>query len=586
MAEQRKKENQFLNITKKLSYNAMNTVITRTMINRGRHAVRDLDNNSKNAISITEELLFELLEQNKDTEYGKKYGFCDIHSVAEYKEKVPLSHYDDYAPYIERMVENDEENLLLAEKVKHYALSSGSVGVPKHIPVSQRELDIYSKYGTSMAFGVIDEYYRNTTGKSLASGIGLNAIELKLMETKYGIPKGPISATILKPIQGLVPYFLSSPWSLICADSDADMKYLKLRFALPREDLSFMDAAFMTGLVDLMDYLKDNWKLLCRDIAKGTIDPDVKISKELRQELEKYLIPQKTRAKRLYREFKKGFDDPIIPRIWPRMRWIGGIGTGGFSTYARKMRRYAGKNIPFNNLTYAASESLMGVARHAGDTSYVLVPEGGFYEFIPVKEENTTRTLTIDELEEGEVYEIVLTNVSGFYRYQIGDVIRVTGFYHEAPLVEFVYRKSQMISIAGEKTNEEAVRWAIDEFMRVTGLNIVDYSVYANVDSEPGHYVFFMESDEEIFREKLGEYRDVIEEKMMHANPSFGEKIRTGVLEKTELIFVQQQTYQLYRDVMIMRGTSPNQLKPVRVIDTPRKEKFFFALQEDFGEEK
>ena len=68
----------------------------------------------------------------------------------------------------------------------------------------------------------------------------------------------------------------------------------------------------------------------------------------------------------------------------------------------------------------------------------------------------------------------------------------------------------------------------------------------------------------------------------MQANPSYGEKIRTGILGKTELIFVQQQTYQLYRDMMIMKGVSQNQLKPVRVIDTPMKLKFFYGLRERY----
>ena len=68
----------------------------------------------------------------------------------------------------------------------------------------------------------------------------------------------------------------------------------------------------------------------------------------------------------------------------------------------------------------------------------------------------------------------------------------------------------------------------------------------------------------------------------MQANPSYGEKVRSGVLGKMELVLLQQQTYQLYRDVQIMKGASSNQLKPVRVIDTPQKEKFFFRLQETY----
>ena len=85
-------------------------------------------------------------------------------------------------------------------------------------------------------------------------------------------------------------------------------------------------------------------------------------------------------------------------------------------------------------------------------------------------------------------------------------------------------------------------------------------------------------------KEEIGKYRDAIEYRMMQANPSYGDKIRTGVLAPTELKFVQQETYQLYRDMMIMKGTSPNQLKPVRVIDTPMKLRFFNGLTENYGE--
>ena len=72
---------------------------------------------------------------------------------------------------------------------------------------------------------------------------------------------------------------------------------------------------------------------------------------------------------------------------------------------------------------------------------------------------------------------------------------------------------------------------------------------------------------------------------MMQANPSYGEKIRTGALGKLELVFLQQQTYQLYRDLQIMKGISVNQLKPVRVIDTPEMERFFFGLKEQYPKE-
>ena len=71
--------------------------------------------------------------------------------------------------------------------------------------------------------------------------------------------------------------------------------------------------------------------------------------------------------------------------------------------------------------------------------------------------------------------------------------MRVTGYYNETPLLRFIYRKDQLISIAGEKTNEESLRWAIDQFSLEMSLTIGDFSVYADTSSTPGHYVILME---------------------------------------------------------------------------------------------
>ena len=379
-----------------------------------------------------------------------------------------------------------------------------------------------------------------------------------------------------------MPDLLSAPWEVVCPGQEMDMKYLKARFALQDRELVFMDAAFMTGLVDLMDYIRDNYEVLCRDIYHGRIDRDIRIPEEVRSALKDSLKPDRQRAKELLREFREGFDSPIIPRIWPKMSWIGGIGTGGFFPYARRMRKYSGKNIPFNNLCYAASESLIATARHMGDESYVLIPDGGFYEFLPVDCEDESKTLNIDELEIGEDYRVIVTNLSGFYRYRLHDVVRVTSYYNETPMIRFVYRENQLISIAGEKTNEEDLRWSMEQFYLETRIHVSDYSIYADRSTSPGHYVMLVEPAGMVRKERISYCRDVLDSKLMQANPTYGEMVRTGVLGRMELVFLQQQTYQLYREMQIMKGMSSNQLKPVRVIDTPQKERFFFNLKEEY----
>lgn len=65
---------------------------------------------------------------------------------------------------------------------------------------------------------------------------------------------------------------------------------------------------------------------------------------------------------------------------------------------------------------------------------YVMIPESGYYEFIPEEDADLsetllrTHTLEMDQLQPGKKYEMVVTNLSGFYRYRIGDVVTVNGY--------------------------------------------------------------------------------------------------------------------------------------------------------------
>ncbi len=77
-----------------------------------------------------------------------------------------------------------------------------------------------------------------------------------------------------------------------------------------------------------------------------------------------------------------------------------------------------------------------------------------------------------------------------------------------------------------------------------------------------------------IFRYDKGELNDPLGLTTLKYGPM------TGELKKSTLVIVQSQTYQLWRELQIAKGILPNQIKPVRLIDTPEKEKFFMGLKE------
>ena len=183
---------------------------------------------------------------------------------------------------------------------------------------------------------------------------------------------------------------------------------------------------------------------------------------------------------------------------WPDMKLIVTIGTASFAPYIEKLRQALGSGIATDQLTYACLEATIGAPLRENESEYMLLPDGGFYEFIPVDDDAPKEPVLMDALEAGKEYEIILTNLSGFYRYRLGDVVRVTGYHNECPMLVFSYRKNQLISMYGEKMTETALRTAVEAVAEESGTTILEFSVYADASTDPGHYAVLMESDEDI----------------------------------------------------------------------------------------
>ncbi len=394
---------------------------------------------------------------------------------------------------------------------------------------------------------------------------------------------GNISGSAAKSYKKLFPYYLTSPIPVLYPKGYMPMMYLKVRYALADRNTTFMFSVFMTNLVDMMNYIKRNWEMLVEDVRTGSFSDDVHIDEETKAELMKVTKADPKRAAELEAEFKKGFDTPIIPRIWPKMSFISTIGTGGFAAYTRAMRSFSG-DVPIDFQIYGASEAMMATCTHIEEPEFALLCDSCFFEFIPAEipesEIDGTKTLTIDQLDVGKEYEIVITNLSGFYRYRIKDVIKVLGYEAESPKITFAYRKSQLLDLAGDKITEsmmdEAIRRTGDEI----GVNIIDYAVYPNRDASPSHYEFLIEPDSPLDPAKCGEYCTILEKHLGEVNPVYKECLDTNEIAPAVLYVQQMQTHALWRDMKVIKGTSLNQVKPVRVLDTPRKKDFFYKLRE------
>ena len=168
-----------------------------------QYSIRKFDHSCQDAGLVNRGLLMDILMDNSTSEYGKKYGFADIKDADEYREKVPLTTYDDYESYIDRMVNNNETNLITSYPVVFYASTSGTSGSPKKIPVSDRGLSILQDYIEPLSRAVAQEYYQNTMDKLPPEGKIAGIFSMQRTDLPCGVPFGAISAACFPGGEGM-----------------------------------------------------------------------------------------------------------------------------------------------------------------------------------------------------------------------------------------------------------------------------------------------------------------------------------------------------------------------------------------------
>ncbi|KAG0480983.1 hypothetical protein HPP92_011841 [Vanilla planifolia] len=204
----------------------------------------------------------------------------------------------------------------------------------------------------------------------------------------------------------------------------------------------------------------------------------------------------------------------ILERLWPRARCIEAVLTGSMAQYVPALEYYGG-GIPLVCTMYASSECYFGVNLYPlsdpAQVSYTLLPNMGFFEFLPlenwqgrkctacrVDEEfvKGTSLVNLVDVKPGAYYELVVTSLSGLYRYRVGDVLQVTGFHHQAPQFKFICRRNVVLSVDSDKTNEDELYKSIScakKLLEARDLLLVEYTSCADTSTIPGHYVLFWE---------------------------------------------------------------------------------------------
>ena len=135
--------------------------------------------------------------------------------------------------------------------------------------------------------------------------------------------------------------------------------------------------------------------------------------------------------------------------------------------------------------------------------------------------------------------------MAGLYRYRLGDVVKVAGFYNSTPKLQFVCRRNLMLSINIDKNSEQDLQLAVDSAAKILAaekLEVVDYSSHAEVSRDPGHYVVFWELSGEADNDVLQRFCDELDRRFVYAG--YVSSRKTRAIGPLELRVLRRGTFQ------------------------------------------
>lgn len=318
-----------------------------------------------------------LLSRADDTEWGRKYDYKSIKTIEQYRERVPISSYEDLKPYIDR-TRAGEQNILWPSDIKWYAKSSGTTSdKSKYIPVSKHAIEECHFKGGKDLLSLYVDSHPNTLifdGKSIAMG-GSNRINEVNNESYY---EGDLSAILIQNL----PFWVE-----------------------------------MQRTPNLAVALMEEWEEKIEKMAEITMQHDV---------TKMAGVPSWTMV--LMKKVLELSGKQSMKEVWPNFEvfFWGGV---NFEPYRKQFNHLFGdKNVNYWQ-TYNASEGFFGIQDRSGaDDMLLMLDYGIFYEFMPMDQldEENPKTIGLDEVKLGVNYVIIITTNAGLWRYKIGDTIRFT----------------------------------------------------------------------------------------------------------------------------------------------------------------
>ena len=399
-----------------------------------------------NPFDAQREVLQDIVTSAQYTEFGRKHDFSNLFNVRDFKSAVPIHEYDDLKPYIERIMEG-EQNLLWNTPIYWFAKSSGTTSdKSKFIPVSDESLhDGHYKASKD----VLSLYYQYNPDSELLTGKGLiiggsHSINPLNNDARYG----DLSAVLMQN-SPFWAHWLRTPDLNIALMDEWESKIEKLAAATIKENVTSVSGV-------------PTWTLV---LFKRILD----------------LTGKKT-----------------ISEVWPSLELFmhGGV---SFTPYKEQFQKIIGRNINYLEM-YNASEGFFAAQDLPGEEGMLLFTDHGiFMEFMPVNEygKKDPQTVSLQDVELGKNYALIISTNGGLWRYLLGDTIQFTSL--EPFRVRVSGRLKHYMNAFGEEVIVDNTDKAIAIASEKTGAVVNDYTaapVYFS-DTSNGAHEWLIEFEKE-----------------------------------------------------------------------------------------
>lgn len=453
-----------------------------------RHA-RQFVASTADCRNVQQDVLRRLVALNRDSRFARKHGLDHVENPRDLQ-RLPIFDFDDYHPWIERLKAGEHSALLGPNNpLLMFTLSSGTTANSKFIPVTQQFLVDYRRGWKIWAIYAYDDHPQANAQK-IFNFCGNH----RQFTTDGGTPCGNISGLAVAMQPRVVHYMYSVPFE-VARIEDPDAKYYTaLRFAVADDvgSITTANPSTLLHLAQLSDRYQDS---LIRDVSDGTISQDFEIESEIRQVLMRRLSRKRRRARQLEQIAER--TGRLRPRdMWPQMRMLA-IWTGGScASYLDSVREAFG-DVPTRDHGLSASEGRMTIPMEDNTPDGVLDISAHYYEFVPVEEYETKHPTVLEahELEIGRDYYILLTTSSGFYRYDICDVVRCTGHCGTTPMLRFLHKGAHIANITGEKLSESQIVESVRESSVRLRLGIDTFTAMPAWGQPPGYRLAIEQAD-------------------------------------------------------------------------------------------